>query len=150
MSVDEAPLEWATPFGAVIGLVAGGVALGIMAMVMSADPAGRALVSVAALGLLLTAASASRQRPRLAVDKEAGGIVVTRLSGRHSYSRSEIERARLVRYPRFGRRVPMLEIDVRTEDGAERLLIFGRWDLGTSPEDVFDALSVHDLVGRNQ
>ena len=44
----------------------------------------------------------------------------------------------------------MLEIDVRTADGTERLLIFGRWDLGTNPEDVFDALTVHRLVGRGQ
>ncbi|SLI35928.1 Uncharacterised protein [Mycobacteroides abscessus subsp. abscessus] len=39
----------------------------------------------------------------------------------------------------------MLEIDVRHHDG-ERLLIFGRWDLGTNPEDVFDALVVHRLA----
>ncbi len=150
MSADQAPLEWSTPLGAIVALTAGGVALGVMGLVISTDPAGRVLVGVAALGLLLTAASAGRQRPRLAVDKEAGGIVVNRLTGRHAYARSDIDRARVVRYPRFGRRVPMLEIDVRTEDGAERLLIFGRWDLGTNPEDVYDALSVHDLVGPNQ
>ncbi|MEV0947008.1 PH domain-containing protein [Rhodococcus sp. NPDC049939] len=150
MSVDEARLEWATPLGAVVALAAGGVALGVMGLVMSADPAGRALVSIAALGLLLAAAAAGKRRPRLAVDKEAGGIVVNRLTGRRAYARSDIDRARIVRYPRFGRRVPMLEIDVRTGDGDERLLIFSRWDLGTNPEDVFDALSVHNLVGRNQ
>ncbi|MDI9937503.1 MULTISPECIES: PH domain-containing protein [Rhodococcus] len=150
MSADEAPLEWSTPLGAVIALAAGGVALGVAGLAVSTEPAGRVLVCVAALGLLLTAASALRQRPRLAVDKECGGIVVNRLRGRHRYARSEIERARLVRYPRLGRRVPMLEIDIRTEDGTERLLIFGRWDLGTNPEDVFDALAVHRLVGRGQ
>ncbi|MGW4332261.1 PH domain-containing protein [Rhodococcus koreensis] len=150
MSADEAPLEWSTPLGAVIALATGGLALGVAGLSVSIEPAGRALVCVAALGLLLTAASALRQRPRLAVDKEGGGIVVHRLTGRHGYTRSQIDRARLVRYPRLGRRVPMLEIDVRTEDGTERLLIFGRWDLGTNPEDVFDALAVHRLVGRGQ
>jgi hypothetical protein len=150
MSADDAPLEWSTPLGAVLALAAGGVALGVAGFAVSTEPAGRVLVCVAALGLLLTAASALRQRPRLAVDRAAGGIVVNRLSGRHSYARAEIDRARLVRYPRLGRRVPMLEIDVRTVDGAERLLIFGRWDLGTNPEDVFDALAVHRLVGRGQ
>ncbi|MFC9356307.1 PH domain-containing protein [Rhodococcus sp. NPDC057014] len=150
MSADEAPLEWSTPLGAVIALAVGGLALGVAGLSVSIEPAGRVLVCVAALGLLLTAASALRQRPRLAVDKEGGGIVVNRLTGRHGYARAQIDRARLVRYPRLGRRVPMLEIDVRTEDGTERLLIFGRWDLGTNPEDVFDALAVHRLVGRGQ
>lgn len=40
----------------------------------------------------------------------------------------------------------MLEIDAVDPDGAERLLIFGRWDLGVDPVVVFDALSVHRLV----
>ncbi|NUP28311.1 MAG: PH domain-containing protein, partial [Nocardia sp.] len=40
---------------------------------------------------------------------------------------------------RLGRKSPMLEIDV-DHLGTERLLIFGRWDLGTSPEDVYDTL----------
>ncbi|MCQ4119508.1 PH domain-containing protein [Rhodococcus tibetensis] len=144
---EDAPLQWSTPLTAVVALAVGGVALGAAGLVVSTEPAGRLLVSLAALGLLLTAASAGRQRPRLAVDREAGRIVVSRLSGRRTYARSDIERARIVRYPRLGRRVPMLEIDVRTPDGTERLLIFGRWDLGTNPEDVFDALSVHRLVG---
>jgi hypothetical protein len=37
--------------------------------------------------------------------------------------------------------MPMLELDVQ-HDGTERLLIFGRWDLGANPELVY-----HDLVG---
>lgn len=150
MTADEAPLQWSTPLGAVIALAVGGVALGVADLAVSTEPAGRLLVAVAALGLLGTALSAGRQRPRLAVDKKAGSIVVTRLRGRRTYSRSEIERARIVRYPRLGRRVPMLEIDVRAEDGTERLMIFGRWDLGANPEDVFDALAVHRLVGPGQ
>ncbi len=40
----------------------------------------------------------------------------------------------------------MLEIDAVDPDGTERLLIFGRWDLGVDPVVVFDALAVHGLV----
>ncbi len=74
-------------------------------------------------------------------------IAVQRLRARHEFTREQIDRVRLVRYPRLGRRVPMLEIDIvdRPTD-TEKLLIFGRWDLGTSPEDVLDVLAVHGLV----
>lgn len=147
MSAEYTPLQWSTPLGAILALTVGGIALGGAGLLVSTEPAGRVLVCVAALGLLVTAALAGLQRPRLAVTRTSSGIVVRRLTGRHEYDRSEIQRARIVRYPRLGRRVPMLEIDIHTQDGAERLLIFGRWDLGTSPEDVFDALSVHRLIG---
>lgn len=39
-------------------------------------------------------------------------------------------------YRRLGRKMPMLEIDVE-RDGSDRLLIFGRWDLGANPEFVY-------------
>lgn len=142
-------LEWSTPRGALIALTFGGVFLGAAALVVPTEPAGRVLVLVAALGLLVTAALGGRQRPRLAIvdDGATKAIVVHRLSGRRTWAAAEITRARIARYPRLGRRVPILEIDVTdAADGVERLLIFGRWDLGTNPEDVLDALAVHGLV----
>ena len=39
----------------------------------------------------------------------------------------------------------MLELDVN-HDGDEKLLIFGRWDLGTHPEDVLEVIESH--LGR--
>ncbi len=57
-----------------------------------------------------------------------------------------VMRVRIVAYPRLGRRVPMLEIDVRDPRGDEQLLIFGRWDLGTDPRTVYDALAVRGLA----
>ncbi|MFI2591812.1 PH domain-containing protein, partial [Rhodococcus erythropolis] len=113
------------------------------------EPAGRFLLALAVIGLFVMGGLALRQRPRLAVIEDAGtkSIAVQRLRARHEFTREQIDRVRLVRYPRLGRRVPMLEMDIvdRPTD-TEKLLIFGRWDLGTSPEDVLDVLAVHGLV----
>lgn len=144
-STAPATLRWETPQPAIAALGVGGVVLAVAGLAIPTEPAGRLLVMLAALGLFVIAGLAVRQRPRLAVLDGATGIESQRLSGRRVYLRDQIERIRIVKYPRLGRRVPMLEIDVRDGD-VERLLIFGRWDLGTSPLTVFDALSVHGLV----
>lgn len=118
-----------------------------VAIALPADPAGRFLIGLAALGLLVVTALGLRQRPRLAVQDGNRGVTVQRLRGRLDVDRSELSRVRIVRYPRFGRRVPMLEIDVRppgTDD--DTLLIFGRWDLGADPTTVFESLNARGLV----
>ena len=48
-------------------------------------------------------------------------------------------RAQAVR--RWGRDSVMLEMDVVDADGTERMLVFGRLDLGDDPEDVAEAVS---------
>jgi hypothetical protein len=131
--------SWATPIPAVIALGVGAVVMIGAAVLMSTDPPGRALIGLAALALAALAVLAGIQRPKLAVDGDE--MIVRTLRGTRSYHRGDVERVRLVPYPRLGRRVPMLEIDVRTPiDAEERLLIFGRWDLGTDPRGVFDEL----------
>ena len=40
----------------------------------------------------------------------------------------------------WGRDSMMLEMDVVDADGTERLLVFGRLDLGDDPEDVAEAV----------
>lgn len=141
--------HWATPLAAVAALVAGGIALGIGATFVTLDAAGRLLVGLAAIGLLVFAALAALQRPRLAIAAD-GALVAKRLTGMQRYTPGEIERAKIVRYPRFGRRVPMLELDVRPPGSDDdRLMIFGRWDLGTDPQDVYDALEFHGLIPRD-
>jgi hypothetical protein len=98
------------------------------------------MLGVAALVLLGLAALGMRQRPRLSVvPGENPRLVLRTLTGVTEYTRDQILRARVVGYRRLGRKSPMLEIDV-DHLGSERLLIFGRWDLGTSPEDVYDAV----------
>lgn len=118
------------------------------ALLLGLDAPGRFLAVLAALGMFVLALLGGRQRPKLAIvpDGPASALAATRLTGRRVYGRDDIERVRIVPYPRLGRRVPMLEIDAVDPDGTERLLIFGRWDLGVDPVVVFEALAVHGLV----
>ncbi|RVW02075.1 PH domain-containing protein [Rhodococcus xishaensis] len=151
--VDHEPsLEWSTPLSAVAALTVGGVAMLAGALLLDVDAPGRFLAILASLALFVLAGLAARQRPKLAI-VDAGGepaITATRLRGPRVYARGDIARIRIVRYPRLGRRVPMLEIDAIDPDGTERLLIFGRWDLGTDPTAVFDALSVRGLIPQER
>lgn len=134
---------WATPRVAVAALGVGAVALGVAAVATSSDPAGRLLISLAAVAALSLALLAAVQRPKLSVDADV--MTVKTLRGRRTYRRDDVITVRLVPYPRLGRRVPMLEMDVRDGDD-ERLLIFGRWDLGEDPRAVFDTLELRGWV----
>lgn len=135
-------LDWSTPLAGVIACGAGGIALAVAAVV-SDDSAGRLLIGLAALGLLFLAALGLRQRPRLAIEPgNPPHFVVRGLTGAQRYTAEQIIRARVVRYRRLGRSMPMLELDVDHE-GDEKLIIFGRWDLGAHPEDVLDTLRAY-------
>jgi hypothetical protein len=135
----EPCLAWTTPLPALIAAAGGGVVLAVAAVLTTELP-GKFMLGVAALVLLGLAALGMRQRPRLSVvPGENPRLVLRTLTGVTEYTRDQILRARVVGYRRLGRKSPMLEIDV-DHLGSERLLIFGRWDLGTSPEDVYDAV----------
>ncbi|MFC8529013.1 PH domain-containing protein [Nocardia sp. NPDC057227] len=140
---------WTTPAPALAAVAAGGVALGIAA-VFAADAPSMVLVGVAALGLLGLAGLGLRQRPRVTIVPGAEPRLVVRgLTGPVSYTRPQILRARITHYRRLGRKTPMLELDVeRPDHDDDRLLIFGRWDLGTNPEELFEAMLRHNLVHR--
>lgn len=132
-------LSWTTPTPALVACAVGGVAMAAAA-IFSSDAPSRLLVGLAAVGLLGLAGLGWRQRPRLSVRPgDDPRLVVRGLSGPATYSRSDVLRARIVHYRRLGRKVPMLEIDV-LHHGAERLLIFGRWDLGVRPDEVYETL----------
>ena len=132
-------LAWSTPLPALVAVAIGGVVLAVAAL-LTAEVPGKFLLGVAALVLLALAVLGIRQRPRLSVAPgEQPRLVVRGLTGATEYTRDQIMRARIVGYRRLGRKSPMLEIDV-DHLGTERLLIFGRWDLGTSPEDVYETL----------
>ncbi|MFI8566176.1 PH domain-containing protein [Rhodococcus sp. NPDC078407] len=141
--------RWATPVAAIAALVVGGIALALGAVLSSTDAAGTFLVGLAAVGMWVIAALAAAQRPRLAITRD-GSLTMKRLGGIRTYTRADIVRVKIVRYPRLGRRVPMLELDIHPPgEDDDRLIIFGRWDLGTDPRDVFDALDLHGLVPHN-
>ncbi len=141
----ESRLEWSTPPAALAAAAVGGLALA-GAAALAEDRPSRLLVGLAAVLLLGLAALGLRQRPRLRIVPGATPRLVVRgLFGATEYPPERILRARVVGFRRLGRRVPNLELDV-DQHGDERLLIFGRWDLGTHPEDVLDAMRAHGLV----
>ena len=133
--MDEIDISWSTPIAALVACAAGGVALVIAAVAVPNDRPGQVLLGAAALGLIVIAGLGFVQRPKLAVLRD-GRLRVNRLTGAQVFTPDAIG-VRVVRYPRLGRRVPMLEIDVHAND---RLLVFGRWDLGVAPDDVYDIL----------
>jgi hypothetical protein len=151
-------LTWSTPAPALVAVTLGGLVLLGAAVFVDNEPAGRLLIGVAAIGLLVIAALGFRQRPRLAIRPgPPAELIVRRLTRSHTFHAESIARARVVRYPRLGRRVPMLEVEVLPANApatpgvpeAEsdtRLMMFGRWDLGAAPEDVLDALYLHGLA----
>lgn len=138
-------LEWSTPAAALVVVALGGIAFAVAAIVASDGPS-RLLIGLAAVLLLCLAALGLRQRPRLSVIPGAPARLVIRgLLGPVGYEPDQILRARVMSFRRLGRSIPNLELDV-DHKGEERLLIFGRWDLGTHPQDVLDVMTVHGLV----
>jgi len=99
------------------------------------DPPGRLLGGVAAVGLLVFASFSLRARPKLAITDS--GLQIKGWWNTQTLTRSNIRLIRITEFRRIGRKVRLLEID--TID--DRLHVFTRWDLGTDPLRVLDALT---------
>jgi len=120
------------------GIAACGIAgliLAVGAVTLITDVPGRALVGVAAVGLVLFATLSWRARPKLAIKNDA--LVSRGLVGETMLRKTDIKLIRITEFRRIGRKMRLLEID--TVD--DRLLVFTRWDLGTDPLHVLDALT---------
>ena len=143
----SARLEWASPTPMGVVMVLGGLVLGGAGLLSGTDPAGMVLMLIAAVLLLVIGGLSLWIRPKLAVEGRRIHIR-TLFRGTCSYSFDNVRRAQLLTYPRFGRRVPHLEFDLDDEQAndGERLVIYGRWDLGTSPFDVAEALRAAGLT----
>ncbi|WP_410871591.1 PH domain-containing protein [Nocardia sp. A7] len=142
---DAQPVSWSTPVAGLVAVTGGGILLVVVA-ILAKDGPSRLLVGLAAAAVLGMAALGIRQRPRLTmVPGSEPRLVVGTLTGPQEYALDRIDRIRMVSYRRIGRKSAMLEVDVRHDD-TERLLIFGRWDLGTNPHDVYDALVVNGFA----
>ena len=63
--------------------------------------------------------------------------------GETELRRADIRLIRITEFRRIGRKTRLLEID--TVD--DRLLVFTRWDLGTDPLHVLDALTAAGFAG---
>jgi hypothetical protein len=109
--------------------------MAIGAVTVVTDVPGRILVGFAALGLLAFATMSWRARPKLAITGD--GVVVRGWFRTQVLTQPEIELIRITEFRRLARKVRLLEID--TVD--DRLMVFTRWDLGTDPLSVLDALT---------
>jgi Bacterial PH domain len=127
--------SWAPKTIGIIWIAIAGLAMAIIVVTVVTDIPGRVLGGVAALGLLLFATVSWRARPKLAITD--AGVAVRGWVSTRILTRGDITLIRITEFRRLARKVRLLEIDT-TDD---RLYVFTRWDLGTSPLEVLDALT---------
>jgi hypothetical protein len=133
--------QWApSPVGIAACGVAG-IVLAISTVTVVTDPPGKVLLGISAVGLILFAGGTWRARPKLAIT--ADGLRVRGWLRTQRLVRNDIKIIRITEFRRIGRKVRLLEIDA--DDG--RLFIFSRWDLGTDPLEVLDALTAGGYAG---
>ena len=133
--------EWSPSAVGIAALGVGGLILAVGAVTLITDPPGRALVGIAAFGLIVFASLSWRARPKLAIKNDA--LVTRGLMGETALQHADIKLIRITEFRRIGRKTRLLEID--TVD--DRLLVFTRWDLGTDPRHVLDALTAAGFAG---
>jgi hypothetical protein len=113
-----------------------------MAVMQVTDPPGRLLAGVAGIGLIVFAGFSLRARPRLAISQD--GLTIRGWWRSRTLRQPDIALIRITEFRRIARKVRLLEID--TSDGA--LIVLSRWDLGTDPIHVLDALTAAGYAGR--
>ncbi|MBI2700059.1 MAG: PH domain-containing protein [Mycobacterium sp.] len=133
--------EWAPQTAGIAGCGIAGAVLAIATVTLVTDPPGRVIAGIAAVGLLLFAMASWRARPKLAITPE--GLAVRGWLRTQVLRRDVIKIIRISEFRRHGRRVRLLELE--TVDGG--LLILSRWDLGTDPLEVLDALTDAGYAG---
>lgn len=105
------------------------------AVAVVTDVPGRWLSGVLGVGLIVFATMTWRARPKLAVTP--GGLVLRGWFGTRTLTRADLTVVRITEFRRIGRRQRLLEL----ETADDQLRIFTRWDLGTDPIKVLDALT---------
>lgn len=127
--------NWQPRTVGIAALGVGGVVLAIICVTSVTDPPGRILAGFAGAGLIVFATMSWRTRPKLAITD--AGLAIRGWFSTRVLTRDEIALIRITEFRRIGRKVRLLEIDACDE----RLYVFTRWDLGTDPIDVLDALT---------
>ncbi|WP_280826613.1 PH domain-containing protein [Mycobacterium sp. OTB74] len=127
--------HWGPRTAAIAGCAVFGVMLATICVTSVTDAPGRVLAGAAAVGLLVFAGMSVRARPKLAIN--SAGLTVRGWWRTTTYTRSELKSVRITEFRRIGRKTRLLELE--TDD--DRLLVFTRWDLGTDPIHVLDALT---------
>ncbi|GBE63994.1 hypothetical protein MFM001_04560 [Mycobacterium sp. MFM001] len=127
--------EWAPSTAGIAGCGVVGIVMAIACVTVVTDTPGRILTGIAAVGLILFASVSWRARPKLAITPD--GLLVRGWLRTQLLRRPDIKIVRITEFRRIGRKTRLLEI----ETADDSLLIFSRWDLGTNPLEVLDALT---------
>jgi hypothetical protein len=106
----------------------------VLLLAMLADPAGRLLLGVAALGLIVVALADVALRPRLSADRS--GVQVRTIASRHRLPWSAIDRVEVDEHTRYGLTSRTLELEA-----GELFVVLGKRSLGADPRDVADTLA---------
>lgn len=133
--------SWGPKPVGIAGIGFAGLIMAISVVTVVTDGPGRVLGGVAALGLLMFATMSWVTRPKLAISGE--GVLVRGWWRTRVLWREDIAVIRITEFRRLARKVRLLEVDT-TDD---RLYVFTRWDLGTNPLDVLDALTDAGYAG---
>jgi Bacterial PH domain len=133
-------VQWSPRAGETVALVVLGVGLGLAVVFL--DAAGRVLVGAGALLVLGLAARDVLTRPRLAAGPD--GVDVRGLTGGVHLPWARLQ-VRVRETRRLGMRSRTLELDTAAgPDDDGHLVVLGRRDLGTDPDDVARALRALD------
>jgi Bacterial PH domain len=135
--------QWEPRLTGIAGCGAAGVLMAIASVTVVTDVPGRIFTGIAAAGLILFAGATWRARPKLAIT--ADGLALRGWFRTKLLRPSDIKIIRITEFRRYGRKVRLLEVEM-ADDG---LVLFSRWDLGTNPLEVLDALTAAGYAGRN-
>ncbi|WP_102144035.1 PH domain-containing protein [Mycobacterium hubeiense] len=133
--------EWSPSTLGIVGSGICGLIMAVASVTLITDPPGRLLTGIAAVGLLVFATLSWRARPKLAITDD--GLLIRGWWRTEVLERSDIKIIRITEFRRIARKVRLLEIDIVDD----RLLVFTRWDLGTDPLNVLDALTAAGYAG---
>jgi len=135
--------QWEPSTTGIAGCGAAGVLVAIASVTVVTDAPGRILTGIAAVGLVLFAGATWRARPKLAIT--ADGLLLRGWFRTQVLRPDDIKIIRITEFRRYGRKVRLLEVE--TADGG--LVLFSRWDLGTDPLEVLDALTAAGYAGHH-
>ncbi|OBA81856.1 hypothetical protein A9W99_12925 [Mycobacterium sp. 1164966.3] len=133
--------QWEPPAAGIAGCGVVGVMMAIAGVTVVTDAPGRVMAGIAALGLILFAGFSWRARPKLAIT--SARLAVRGWFRTQLLQPSDIKIIRITEFRRWARTVRLLEIE--TANGG--LTVLSRWDLGTDPVDVLDALTDAGYAG---
>lgn len=132
---------WGPRTARIAGCGGAGIVIAIACSTLDIDTPGFMLTGIAALGLILFAGLSWRARPKLAINPD--GLAVQGWFRTRLFGPAGIKIIRITEFRRFGRKVRLLEIEAINGD----LVILSRWDLGTGPLEVLDALITAGYAG---